>query len=40
MRAQPAVSVSIVCTALHAPLAQSGSVRARVREPLVLHELA
>jgi hypothetical protein len=40
VRAQPAVSVSVFCTALQAPLAQSGSVRVRVREPVVLHELA
>lgn len=37
VRLQPAVSVSVVCTAEHVPLAQTGSVRVRVREPVVAH---
>lgn len=37
VRAQPAVSVSVVCTAEQVPPAQTGSVRVRVREPVVAH---
>jgi hypothetical protein len=40
VRTQPAVSVSVFCTALQVPAAQSGSVRMRVRLPLVLQVAA
>ena len=39
-RVQPAVSVSVVCIALQVPLAQIGSVRTRVRLPLVEQVIA
>lgn len=35
VRLQPAVSVSVFCTAAQVPVWQSGSVRVRVREPVV-----
>lgn len=39
-RMQPAVSVSVVCTAMQVPLPQRGSVRTRVRVPEVLQVAA
>jgi hypothetical protein len=38
-RVQPAVSVSVFCTAAQVPFWHSGSVRVRVREPLVAQVL-
>jgi hypothetical protein len=39
-RLQPTVSVSVFCTAEQVPLAHTGSVRVRVRVPVVLHDEA